>query len=234
MLTDGDTYNGRKERERQTNVKVDTKQRKAWIKSKRKSTKHTVEQSSTMDEEGVVLLSTSSASSSSFSVDIEVNGSILCCEKILLMKTTLIKLLMSSYLLNICCVYIWVLRRTRGGSEGAKCFLSSPNDVAGYDKSLIMWSTSSVRGKKANQSIPHPFRVSTKSCGSPRSLLDSWLWCRWCSDPESVASVLSLLSSRVSWSGISFWMSVLTSELVSQPCTSVSGLQRYRERERVR
>lgn len=61
------------------------------MKSERLSTKHTVEQSSTMDE-GVVLLSTSSTSSSSFSFDIEVNGSILCCEKILLMKTTLIKL----------------------------------------------------------------------------------------------------------------------------------------------
>lgn len=62
--------------------------RKTNVKKKeheRKSTMHTIEQSSLMGEEGVLLFSTSSTSSS-FSFDMEVNGSILYCERFLLIK----------------------------------------------------------------------------------------------------------------------------------------------------
>lgn len=91
-----------------------------------------------------------------------------------------------------------------------------------------------TNGKDIHPSVAHFF-----SGGCPWSFWDG-LFRGGCSGPGSVgqestqlASVFSLFSSRTSWSAIGFWMSGLTSELVSQqPCNSVSGLGRERETKR--
>lgn len=60
-------------------------------------------------------------------------------------------------------------------------------------------------------------------------------WWACCSDSgpagQRSAPPASLLSSTASWFRICHWMSVLTSELPSQPCARVSGLGRNGERE---
>lgn len=84
----------------------------------------------------------------------------------------------------------------------------------------------------------YPCEVHSNSGGSPWMMWDGLLWWGCFSDPRSVrqestqrASVLSLLASKASWFGISFWMSALTSEQVSQPWANFPELQRARERE---
>lgn len=95
-----------------------------------------------------------------------------------------------------------------------------------------------MKNRKTNRRNAHPCVVHSKSGSSPWMFWDGplWHWCR--SGPGSVgqestqpASVLSLFSSGASWSGISLWMPVLTSELVSQPISSVSGLWRDTDKE---
>lgn len=116
---------------------------------------------------------------------------------------------------------VWVLRKAGRKGVNGQMFLIFPK-----------WC------ERQNQRNAYPRVVHSNSAGSPWMLWDGLLWCSCCSDPGSAGqdstqpvSVHAPLSSTAFWSGISFWMSVLTSEIVSQPCTRVSGLRGDRERE---
>lgn len=95
---------------------------------------------------------------------------------------------------------------------------------------------STIISRKWVDRYTHPRVVHSISGSSPCVLWDG-LFGGCCPGPGSVgqestppASTLSLFCSRTSWSAISFWMSVLTSKLFSQPCTGVSVLWRDREK----
>lgn len=135
-------------------------------------------------------------------------------------------------------------KRQRGGIKEANVFSKWCEQVwhchlVKYFKVKNIISAWKRTDQPKTKQNTYPCEVHSNSGGFLWMVWDGLLWWRRCSDPGSAgqestqpASVLSLLSSRASWFGISFWMPALTSELVSQPCASVSGLQRDTERER--
>lgn len=102
---------GSKARERTKKANKEIKNVRATVKQKSESPKQTIEQSSLIGEEGVLLSSMLSTLASSFSFDMEVNGGRVFFEKVLLIKEHSLNCRVLQQFIDIhkIIMYIWVL-----------------------------------------------------------------------------------------------------------------------------